>query len=302
MVKNKLDNKRIGKFGKMNVSDIKNIFALIYHQNISTQHAPILFKMAQEYKRNKITAEEFVYVARILESYIVRTTIRGGKGDFRAGEAAQDRFFGYLIENNSKKFVINVKEFFKTIGVDEKKERDISYPNNKQILTASDKEFEDASITPYILCTIEEQLHVEDLVSRKISKGFSANEIYVNIDVEHILRKTTPCNTMNKCTEHKKPYTFDYSDEEHEIIRKKLGNLTLLTKPTNRAKREKGAGDKCPQCKIEDVYPNSDFRITQQITRKYKTWNRSSMKKRTKELLDYVNNYWPEINKINIEK
>ncbi|MFG0257913.1 MAG: DUF262 domain-containing protein [Phycisphaerales bacterium JB043] len=148
----------------------------------------------------------------------------------------------------------------------------IEYPDDNQLKHSVTRDAVDTrTILPYVLQELE--------FSHRISIGsdpLSAEDIE-NQTIEHVLPQKLNVS-----------WGGAFTQEQHEKLVGTIGNLVALSGKQNKSLKAKPWSDK------RSRYAGSNWQTTQEVA-KAGTWGPASIKKRTREMCDWILDRWPEL-------
>ena len=97
------------------------------------------------------------------------------------------------------------------------------------------------------------------------------------VEVEHVLPQSMS-----------ESWTGNFSNDDHERLLNRLGNLTLLTEKMNREVSNRGYEQK------RAIYEGSKYVMTRKLAEAHEIWTPSAIEDRTEELVLWALNRWHE--------
>ena len=209
--------------------------------------------------------ETILEVSKIIENYLIKRVIIG------LPPGKTKNVFVKVLKNINKNNVIN--SIIESLKSETKQSRIPLMSEIEEDIMVKPIYFNNSAATKYLLYKIEFFIN---------SQNYTTTIGYDNLTIEHILPETE-YSKLPDCWQE----SFDLDSYERRLHT--LGNLTLITQQMNSS-----IGNICFENKKE-VYEKDTFNLTKNIAKKYDEWNEESIKNRSRCLLEYIKEIWPEL-------
>ncbi|MBF8266870.1 MAG: hypothetical protein HW388_378 [Dehalococcoidia bacterium] len=212
-----------------------------------TQHLPLLMAAS------RVVPKEFSKVVGLVESLTMRYSIVGNLNPNR-------------LERSYSEWAIQLRNNRSLEGLQDK----------AKMLLAQAPDFVDG----FQALTDSPIAHVRYIL-RKLEEHKTSKELTIawgRVDVEHILPQTPSKEWIA---------TTGLPPQDIGQLSARLGNLTLLSKPLNKAASNRSFGEKC-----ESHYKKSEIHITRELMTDFNEWNEDTIEQRQQRFAKLANEIW----------
>lgn len=221
----------------------------------------LVLKAIDEASKNNISSKDIIELLQLIEIFSIRRII----GQYSTGEL--DTIYNRLAVNSFNKD--NPIDYIKQVFKD-------NIPGDDEFTSNfKDRNFRNNNQTKYILDKIEKEKYMASGTGKSIN---GRSEVHI----EHIA--PTGSFTTKKYKEWSS--YFNMSKEEFEDLKTKIGNLTLFETKLNISASDKPFEQK------KEKYKDSDFYMTQDLSKKYDSWKKKDILDRTEKLTEYALDIW----------
>jgi hypothetical protein len=224
-----------------------------------------VMRVLNETKLGNIEQAEATETLKHVESFIVR---RGAFGLEPSGLHAAFKGMWPEIQNaqeearNAGKEILSIPKLFVARIA---RRTTVKWPTKEEFETSlRNRSLYGSKVTRYILSEY----------NRSLPGDHSGLD---GVEIEHILPQSLSDGWL-----------ADFSQEDHEKLLDRLGNLTLLTEKMNRDVSNRGFRHK------KEIYKGSKYAMTRNLAQGYENWTPKDIKERTEALVLWSLDRWPE--------
>ena len=259
---------------------IKNIFIDMKLINAKYIRVPILAASRQY----GISSEKFRILSEFLLIFFFKFKIIHD-GDPDAVREISKKVTDAINNNKDIKEIIKLILQKKNLSVYENRINDEEFKKDFEEYAHDSK----SNIAKYILIAIERYLRVDD--------GSDIDVNYNEFELEHIL----PKNHLK--WDVKEFFKSKPTNQDIEIFKERLGNMTLLKKPWNRSMQNEIFDIKLNgNNEGKKGYISSDLKINEKYLIRYKLWNAETVEQREEELCILADKIWNKYEQMGIQK